>query len=80
VLNIIFADRFKREYYGRKPGRSLSFVASSPLDKDAKFLNKGISRIEIVEKLKTTHLPGCIRKVLSLKCRNQRFQQKKERS
>jgi hypothetical protein len=47
VLNISFADR---DYYGRKSGRSLSFVASSLLDKDAKFLNKRISRIEIVEK------------------------------
>jgi hypothetical protein len=80
VLNIIFPDRDSKEsrYYGRKSGRSLSFVASSPLDKDAKFFNKRISTIEILEKLKTIHLPGCIRKVLSLKCRNQRFQQKKK--
>jgi hypothetical protein len=66
VLNIIFADRFKREYYGRKSGRSLSFVASSPLDKDAKFLNKGISRIEIVEKIKNDSSARFIRKVESL--------------
>jgi hypothetical protein len=52
VLNIIFPDRDSKEsrYYGRKSGRSLSFVASSPLNKDAKFLNQGISIIEIVEK------------------------------
>jgi hypothetical protein len=52
VLNIIFPDRDSKEsrYYGRKSGRSLSFVASSPLDKDATFFNKRIPTIEILEK------------------------------
>jgi hypothetical protein len=44
--------RFKTEYSGTKCGRFLSFVTSSPLSKDAKFFNKGISTIEILEKNK----------------------------
>jgi hypothetical protein len=72
--------RFKTEYSGTKCGRFLSFVTSSPLSKDAKFFNKGICLYNwnLRKKIKKIHLSGCIEKVFSLKCRDQRFQEKRK--
>jgi hypothetical protein len=53
-------------------------VASSPLDKDAKFFNKRIPTIEILEKDKNHSASARMHKDFSLKCHERRFKQRKK--